>query len=229
MYSTWEGDYSDPLARVTLGYGKDEHEGRYVYRRRKWENTTTPSFRWNQYKNKYLYTNGGTVGKEVLEAKDLIMIRMPEGQQIKGVKMKKNVNYIGTDYSVVEVSYEIEYDGLVLTSYYFKTSIKNLEVGDLVVVESSEGLGLARVIATPIARSLDTVVIKQFNLAKAWVVNKVDMTIHNQRREATERKKFIMEQLAERKEAMEEVAIYKMLAQSDPDAAKLLEELDGLK
>jgi len=212
---------------IKLRYGAKGEEN-YVYRREGWPKST-PSFGWNTHHQEYRYISGTTVGETVLGAGDLVMIRLPEQQQqqIEGVSMRKDVNYIGTGYSVVEVSYELDYE-LSLSTYYFKTSIKALAVGDLVVVESKQGLGLVRVVATPIERSLDTEIIGKFNQAKAWVVNKVDTAMHDQRREATERKKFIMEQLAERREAMEEVAIYKILAASDPDAAKLLEELEGL-
>ena len=188
------------------------------FRRHHWD--TDLFFSWFPPLKRYEYNNGYRVGKQVLEYTDIV--------EIKTKKEKKmNKNYIGTGYQVVRVSYELSENTPTLTTYTFKTSIK-LVVGDLVVVDGVKGLAIVRVVQDSIERSLDTETIKEFNKAKAWVVNKVDTADHTARKEATERKKFIMSQLAERREAMEEVAIYKLLADSDPEAAKLLTELENL-
>jgi len=174
------------------------------------------------------------VGLQVLEGSYAVILaeNCPYANRKEKKKVKKmdkrNVNYIGTDYEVVEVSYELNaIDGMSINTYTFKTSIK-LKAGDTIVVEDTNGLSLCICISDSVPRDLTTETIKLFNKAKAWVVDIVSLGAQTKRREATERKKFIMDQLAERREAMEEVAIYKMLAESDPTAAKLLTELEQL-
>ncbi len=209
-------------------YYKLKHDDRdrpFKFRRPHWDSNLW--FIWSSQHQQYKYLredgseSGSTPGDQVLEAAN-IMIK-------KENEMSKNVNYIGTDYEVVAVSYELNtIEEPLINTYYFKTDRK-LVKGDTIVVESVNGLGLCIVLEDSIPRSLDTVVIKMFNKAEAWVVDIVDTRNQDKRREATERKKFIVEQLSERREAMEEVAIYKLLAESDPDAAKLLQELESLK
>jgi len=181
-------------------------------------------FIWDSPKQAYRYMNGSMVGINVLNADNLIKLKTKRKQ--KEDKMKTNVNYIGTNYEVVEVTYDMEEP--YLNSYFFKTSIK-LSEGSLVVVEDSKGLSLCRVVSDSIPASIETETIRMFNKAKAWVVDIVNTQTHDKRREATERKKFILSQLAERKEAMEETAIYEMLAQTDEVAAKLIGELKGIQ
>lgn len=143
---------------------------------------------------------------------------------IKKENKMKNVNYIGGKYNVVSAVGMS--DPLYIGFYKIDADIK-VEKDDLIVVETGYGLEIVTVIEF-YERSLEVETMKIFNNAIAWVVDKIDESRQKQRREATERRKFITKQLEEKKEAMEEIAIYKMLAESDPDAAKLLEELKQL-
>lgn len=193
----------------------------FKFRRPRWD--ANLFFVWNKNLQDYIYMNNSRVSEAVLQASDLMIFTKGEEKM-----EKRNVNYIGTGYMVVEVSYEIkDSEGPAMQTYFFKTDIK-LKAGDLVVVDSTNGMDLCRVQSNSLERSLDANIITAFNKAKAWVVDKVDITSHEKRRLATERKKFIMSQLAERREAMEETAIYNLLAEKDPEAKKLLEELEKL-
>lgn len=141
-----------------------------------------------------------------------------------------NVNYLGTNYEVVEVTFDVnDYykDRNTETTYSFKTDLK-INKGDLLVVESSNGYGLCKALSDSIEKSLKPEAVRLFNKSKAWVIDKVDMTSHLLRKEATERRKLILTQLEERKEAMEERIMFEMLAQKDPTAKKLLEELNNI-
>lgn len=185
-------------------------------------------FTYDSESGNYVYNNGCSVGTSVLYRDDLVVVYEEKKQNKinKGKDMARNVDYIGTGYRVVEVTYDL-YSDIDLDTYMFKTD-KDVKIGDLVVVESASGFGICRAVSDAIERSLATNVVRAFNKAKAWVVDVVDVKEHNMRKEATERKAFIMEQLKERKEAIEEQAIYTMLAQQDQEAAKLLEELKTL-
>jgi len=232
-----------------------DHDSNRVFTLPRWENRGL-YFAWSQVHQRYGYILGDTymnriqfkapyhsvnrkpgaislVGLQALEGSSAIVLAencsyTNKKEKQKGKKMNKNVNYIGTDYEVVEVSYDLDAtEDMSINTYTFKTSIK-LKAGDTIVVEDRNGLQLAICVGDSVAKDLTTKTIKLFNQAKAWVVDIVTLGAQNKRREATERKTFIMAQLAERREAMEEVAIYKMLAESDPTAAKLLTELEQL-
>jgi len=71
--------------------------------------------------------------------------------------------------------------------------------------------------------------MKASNKAKAWIVNIVDEKAHDKRKDATERATFIKRELEARKEAVAEKAVWKMLADTDPTAKKLLQELEKLE
>ena len=139
----------------------------------------------------------------------------------------KNVNYTGKDYNIVACMYK----GNVCKSYSFKidTSIEVVE-GDLVVVEDSSGYNLVEVDAVYTIQDShkSNEAFGAFNAAKAWVVNKVDTTALNQRRDRTNRKKLILRKLEEAKEEMEETAIWEALASRNPQAKALLEQLKEL-
>ena len=67
------------------------------------------------------------------------------------------------------------------------------------------------------------------NKATHWIVDTVDDDKYIKRRQSAIRREFVLKQLQERKERLEEVKIYEMLAEQDPDAKKLLEELKTLE
>lgn len=206
-----------------------------VYMRKAWlldDSKRMLRFQWRNNHLAYMYKNNAFVGEATLNAKDIIDVT---GMHIDDIVneflgLEMNKNYIGKYDKVVLVSYTIDEDIPESDTklYAFKCGLTDkLLPGDLVVVDARSGLQITRVVKV-VDRSLDTQAIKQFNKAKAWVVCKVDMHDHKLRIQATERKQFIMQQLKERKEQMEEVAIYKMLAQTDSEAAKLIEELEKL-
>ena len=140
--------------------------------------------------------------------------------------VKKDVNYIGGQYKAVTVSYLNE-----STTYTFKADLDiaaKMVEGTLVVVDSSNGLGLGRVVKVYDKDIKDKEAIARYNKATAWIVNIVNTTAQDMRKDSSERKEFILKELAERKEQMEEIAIFEMLAKTDPEAGKLLEELKEL-
>ena len=102
--------------------------------------------------------------------------------------------------------------------YAYKTDL-DLKQGDLVVVKVKFEFKLVEV----------TKVEEKVNpKATAWIVDKVNLESFEQRQKEEERKKEIKEQLNEAKKKMDELLVYKMLADTDPEMKKLLDELKSL-
>lgn len=145
---------------------------------------------------------------------------------IKEEKEMSNVNYVGGEYKLAVVSYDLNSDNIEFNNYVFKCDI-DLEIakGDLLVAESSRGLGIVRVCDVKENN------IKNHKLAlqaTAWIVDKIDMTKHKQKKEATERRKYLLKQLEEKKDQLETLKMYALLAEMDPEAKKLVDELKTL-
>jgi len=202
-------------------------EDRKLYfRRPKWQHHLCIS--WDDFSEEWMYYERGKImgskaSQEVIERRDFIVCNKGgEPVKTKGTKMERDVNYIGGDYRVVEVSYEID-STIELETFYFKCDVDvRVENGTIVVVESKRGLGIAKVIGSFDNCLENADIVKQ---AMAWVVDTVDYSTQEQRKKATERRGYIIGQLEEKKEQLEAINMYKMLADLDPSAAKLLEEL----
>lgn len=153
------------------------------------------------------------VGQQVLERTTII--------NIKEDKMSRDVNYIGGEYKVVEVNYQ----GSNI-NYYLKIDVDvEVKVGDLVCTESSQGLVIATV-KTVLDNSIGNAPFVQ--RAKAWVVCVIDYSRQQARKEATEKRDYILKQLEEKRQQMEVVNMYALLAKMDPEAERLLTELKSL-
>jgi len=57
----------------------------------------------------------------------------------------------------------------------------------------------------------------------------IDMTTHNARIDATKKREYIIQQLEEKKKALEAVSMYQLLADLYPEAKLLVEQLKTLK
>lgn len=186
------------------------------YRRPHWHKEL--QITWDKITDKWIYTNNGhEVGGVLEQADDFIKIE-------KETKMKKDVNYIGGEYKIVGVSYNIE--GPLLSEYYFKADIDlDTKQNDLVVIEDEDEYKLVRVIAIYENNINNKEKVAQ---AKAWVVDVVDTSAQDARREATKRRAYIIQQLEERRAQVETINMYRLIAESDPEAAKLVKELESL-
>ena len=173
----------------------------------------------------------GPVSAIVLESIDLlevVNVYIKTGKiETKGIKMETDVNYVGGDYKLVEVTFELGKDIINLDGrHIYKMDIdKKVKINGLVVVESSAGYGLAKVINC-IDNIIDNAAIAK--QAIAWVVDVVSTKRHMAKIKATERREYILTQLEEKKKALESINLYNLLAESDPIAAKLVAELKQL-
>jgi len=141
----------------------------------------------------------------------------------KEKEMSKDVNYVGGEYKVVGVKYVDS----GLNKYYFKIDADiEVEEGTLLVVEAKNGYGIANVVEV-VANSIENA--DAIARATAWVVDIIDTSRQDERKDATKKRKYIIQQLEERKKAMEAVSVYQALANVDEESAKLLEELKSLE
>lgn len=125
--------------------------------------------------------------------------------------VKLNQYVIGVKYD--DNPYGTEYD------FKYECEVIDIKVGDKVVVESRNGLGIATVKTV-----IRLAVGEKYEKATAWVVQKIDMTTHNQRKFREKEAKKLKARLDERRKQVEESVVYNLLAQSDPEFAKMLSE-----
>ena len=105
-------------------------------------------------------------------------------------------------------------------SYIFDLS-NDVAVGDYVVVDSPyNGFVTAKVCS--VKTSLTG------GKATKYVVDYVDVSAHNARIEAQKRAEGIKKALAKKLKAFQEAQCYQLLAQSDQEAAQLIEELNQI-
>ena len=106
-------------------------------------------------------------------------------------------------------------------SHYSYLSDLEFKAGDYAVVESPHnGLVVVKVMAF----EAETRNPKAFK----WIVDKVDVAGHYQRQENAKRAEYLRTRLEKMKKQVEEEAVWQLLAERNPDAAKLLEELKSL-
>lgn len=170
--------------------------------------------------NVWRYNNGRVISK------NSTVFYRTDFKYINEEKEMTTVNYIGGEYNIAEVTYDLSSSMPVLNTYYFKVD-KDLilKENDLVVVESSKGLSIVRVVATYNNNIHNADKVKK---ATAWVVDKIDYSRQQSRKEATEKRAYILQQLEEKKEQMETIKMYALLAEMDPEAKKLVDELKTL-
>ena len=159
----------------------------------------------------------GSPSSEMLDRDDFIYYEKE--------KVMANVNFVGGEYNVVAVRH-IQGNSFNGGIYNYKIAADiPVEENYLVVVHSSNGLGLARVIKA-YANTFENA--EEVGRATAWVVNVVDEQDHANRIKATEKRKYIIQQLEERKAALEATQVYEMLGKVDPVAKKLLKQLSKI-
>lgn len=179
---------------------------------------------------KEIYTD--KVDTQVLLSDDLVEVDS-NGEllaaQPEEVIMSKN--YIGGNYYYVGVRHNVNSKDIFITNpYIYKCDISNgttpdVQVGDMVVVENSKCYKLGIVTDVYTDSFQNAAIAKQ---ATAWVVDKVDMARHLKKVEATVRRDYLLTKLNERQEQIQATQMYALLAQVDPEAKKLLEELTEL-
>lgn len=97
--------------------------------------------------------------------------------------------------------------------YSFRTDL-DLSVGDTVVCDTANGL------------TIGTVSDLEGNEPKAtkWIVQRVDLDAHKKRLEKEKALNAIKKKMDERRKQLQDIQIYQLLAQTDPEMKTLLEQ-----
>jgi hypothetical protein len=112
---------------------------------------------------------------------------------------------------------KVEFIGYSGKQYAFWTDLE-LQAGDLVVVDSTMGYGVAVVMEN----------IEFSDKANRWVVQKVDLEAHVKRIERAEQMKLLKQKMEARQKELLEIAQFESLAKEDETMSKLVEEFKTL-
>jgi predicted GTPase len=102
-------------------------------------------------------------------------------------------------------------------SYQFLTDIEGLQQGDLVVVDTRNGFAIAQIEGY---EEIEKPGLKELK----WVVQKVDLTAHQERMEKQRRLNALKRKMESRKKQLEEFQIFALLAKEDEVMKEMLEE-----
>lgn len=141
-------------------------------------------------------------------------------------KMDQIINQFNLNYSIVKVTFNQNYNPDVFEKLYtYKCAVEGVKEGDFVVVDTpNEGFRVVKVVSI-IENSYENAI--QANKASKFIVDKVDMTKYNESKELKEKRRWILNQLAERKKVLEELAVFEAMALKDDQSKELLEQLKG--
>lgn len=172
----------------------------------------------------YYVHNSGKVGEQVLMSDELVECDKNGKILEEEFAMSRDVNYFGVDYKFVGITHDVNDVVLPGTKVYVYKCSNNLDVqkDDVVVVENKTGLVLGRV-SEIYEDNISNAHLSK--VATAWIVDRVDIAAQAQRRLATERREYVLNKLQEKQKQVETIKMYEYLANVDPEAKGLLEEL----
>lgn len=114
---------------------------------------------------------------------------------------------------------EINKYGDKVKKYNYLTDINDLKAGDMVVVHARDGFEIAYFVEYCIGTT---------SKGTKWITDKVNTEAHYKRMENEKRAKAIKERLEIERKKTEELQIYEILAQKNPEIKSLLNELKSL-
>ena len=110
-------------------------------------------------------------------------------------------------------------EGYNTTKYDFFNDVEDLAKDDLVVVDTVNGYSLAKVVE-----------FKETSAkATKWIVQKVDTAAHKARLEKQAAIKALRHKMEQRRKQIQDVQVYALLAQSDPEMAEMLKQFLALE
>ena len=123
---------------------------------------------------------------------------------------------------VAKVVFENSSYNSYVKEYNFQTDIPELEEGTNLVVETTNGLQIAKFVGYAELGFGTEVDSKKY--PSRWVIQKVDLDAHNTRVEKAERAKKLKILLEVERKKAAELEIYEILAKQNPAMAELLNE-----
>ena len=214
------------------------------YRRPHWHKTTYSMvfFGWNDEEEAWCYVDhiedDGTVvfkdafhegnrkkglksrvGRGVLNSNDLIEYKITRRNSMRKLIGK---------YTMVQVVITHTINGDAHYEWIKNPGI-DIKEDDRVVVESgNEKLRCAKV-KSVIDDTFTEEFIEAEEKAGGWLVGRFDSSLFEEKIKATRRKEFVLKELERRKEEFDSHKVWEFLAQTDPRAAELVEELKKLE
>lgn len=114
----------------------------------------------------------------------------------------------------------VKFDDYPYSKEYVFACFVDVNVGDIVVVDTANGFQIAKV--TKLTGELPSgKVIKE-------VVDVIDVSAFNARKEKAEKLKKLKSKMDKRVKELQDIAVYELLAKDDPEIAKMLTELKEL-
>lgn len=106
--------------------------------------------------------------------------------------------------------------------YTYKTEIRGLKKGDLVVVPTRDTFSLGVFVCyNPILNGIKSESVKP-------IIQYVNLDEYHNYLELEQKKKELLREMEERRKSLEEKLVYEMLAEKDPTMATLLRQLNEL-
>lgn len=127
------------------------------------------------------------------------------------------------EYMIVNVRFDVSSKTCTGKLYAF-LAYEEYQPGDVVVVDTQNGFQLATVVnmVSKIPEEIPTGRVKE-------IVCRVDFTAWSERRERAERMKELQCMMNNRVKALQETALFEMLASKDPELKAMLDEYKGLR
>lgn len=100
-------------------------------------------------------------------------------------------------------------------NYHFKNHVEDLSIGDQVVCDTVQGLSVGRVTGFKDSSAQAT----------KWIVQKIDLVEHAARVEKQKQVDALKKKMEQRRKEIQDVQVYALLAQTDPEMANMLKQL----
>lgn len=130
------------------------------------------------------------------------------------------IKYVNVSF---DVSSDFEYNSYESRDsklYTFKCAF-DAKSGDLAVCETRNGLTVVRVVGEEFRQ-------EKLDIAKAWLLQKVDLEAHKKTVKQFEEKQALREKMLFLQKQMQEEAVFSKLAETNPEMQKLLEQYKSI-
>lgn len=141
-----------------------------------------------------------------------------ENEKMEGTTMAINTNHITNYLNTAKIHFMDDRD--ILRTYDYANYIPDLNPGDMCVVMSAQhGMGVAKV---------EEIVWENDIPLSREIVCKIDTWAYDDRVETRKKAAELKQKMQERAKKLQDIAIYKMLAEKDAEMAQLLSEFTSL-
>lgn len=157
-------------------------------------------------------------GRYYFKPYDLEVVDDPNNKNMEENINMSNVPKITNYFNAVKIQY---LDNTSPSSYIYANFIADIKVGDMCVIKSANhGFGLAKVV--------EVIDRNDYDVCSREVVAVVDTRDYDERVTTRAKASELLNTMKERAKKLQDIALYQMLAENDPEMAELLKEYKGL-